>query len=449
MKYLLNKRDFEIISTNDKDEKLLFYTPNSQLFSIKDESIIKYLEFCKAEKKRHINSFMLKESYNLLNNIFKNSYQPSQDNEDYKEIIDTVILPISGKCNLKCSYCFASDNNNKFNFTSVNETEVKKIIDFLFITQNLKTLHISFFGGEPLLKIDIINYVIDYIKENFSDRNIKYSITTNGTILNKRVLDTIKKNNIPLLISLDGPKELNIHRKFSNGKNSFDKILKNISILRKNNVDVNLRATMTNDNLRILDTHIFFENLGIPFKIIYAHDSLNSDDIYSNFNDMISVIENEYRKLISYYLEFVRNNKKINCLSITDKLTKLLYRSKNYYACTGGRSLFSITSEGKLYTCEHLSGIEKFSVGNINTGINKDLVKSIQSTNVENIEDCSNCWLRYFCSGGCFANNISGTGDVRKPELNKCNLIKSEYRFIMILYNEINKINPSFFDIVQ
>lgn len=447
MNYFIEPKDFEIIDTNSNSKKLLFYTPNSQLFSIQDKNILNYLAYCKSNRSTKLEPTSFKKSYEILHDIFEKSPKSSKDNNDFKEEIDTVILPISGKCNLRCSYCFASDNNDKFNFSSISKEEAKDIIDYLLVKKNLKTIYISFFGGEPLLRLDIINFVIDYIKENFNDRDIKYSITTNGTILNGRILETIKNNNIPLLISLDGPKELNIHRKFSNGKNSFDKIIDNISVLKENNVDVNLRATMANDNLNIVETHKFFENLGMPFKIIYAHEALNSDYIYSNFNDKLNVIKEQYNELISYYLEFVKRGEKINCLSITDKLTKLLYRSKNHYACTGGRSLFSITSDGELYSCEHLSGLPEYSVGNIKNDIDKEKVKSIQSTNVESIEDCSVCWLRYFCSGGCFANNLSATNNVRKPEKSKCELIKSEYKFIMVLYNEINKISPIFFDI--
>lgn len=450
MKHLLKKKDFEVISTPHKD-RILFYTPKTQLYVLSDPDLREYIDICRNKTKPELSFLSSKEIFEIhdfLNVEIKKSLPSTILKKAPKTEIKSLILPVSGKCNLRCSYCFASENG-KFAFKNITTIESKRIIDFLFIHLNLKEIEITFFGGEPLLNFKTIAFVLNYIKENYPDRKIKYSITTNGTVLNNRLIELIKQNSISVLISIDGPKEITNHRIDSNGISSFDRTIKTINILKEEGIPIHLRATMANDFQKIVDVYDFFEKKEIPFKIIFAHDSENKNYTLANYKKCLKLIENQLNSLISYYVKLVDDNKKIYCDSITDKLKFLLYRTKNYHACTGGRSMFSITSTGEIYSCEHLAGFTKYSVGNIHNGINKNKLKNLRSINVENIEDCKQCWLRYFCAGGCFSNNLTSTSYLRKPDKNRCELIKVEHKFIIVLFYEINKRHPEFFKIPE
>jgi uncharacterized protein len=450
MKYLLNKKDFEVISTPNND-RILFYTPKTLLFALSDPDLREYIDICRNKAKQEssfLSSKEIFEIHNFLDFEFRKALPSTILKKAPKTEIKSLILPVSGKCNLRCSYCFASENG-KFAFRNITTFESKRIIDFLFIHLKLKEIEITFFGGEPFLNFKTIEFVLNYIKENYPDRKIRYSITTNGTVLNERLINLIKQHSISVLISIDGPKEITNHRIDINGMSSFDRTIKTINILKEEGIPIHLRATMSNDFQKFVEVYDFFEKKEIPFKIIFAHDSENKNYTLANYKKCLKLIENQLNSLILYYIKLIDDNRKIYCDSITDKLKFLLYRTKNYHACTGGRTMFSITSTGDIYSCEHLAGFTKYSVGNIQNGINTNRLKILRSINVENIEACKQCWLRYFCAGGCFSNNLTSTSYILRPDENRCELIKLEHKFIIALFYEINKRHPSFFTISE
>lgn len=450
MKNIIEKKDFEIIKiANSLD--LLFYTPNSQLFPLTNYSLKEYFYNCKNFNNHSENQyFNLKETnqiFEYLNLQFKKSLPPVEIVTP-KNKLNYLILPISGKCNLKCAYCFARIDNN-FLFDDITNNEAKQIVDYLFNDLNLEECTICFFGGEPFLNLKTMQFVVDYITDNFNERNVGYTVTTNGTILNKKIFEFIKNHNISVMISIDGPKDISVHRVYHDHQSSFDDTLRTITKLKANDIDVELRATVTNDNIQILRIYDFFENLQLPFDIIFAYDSENKGHSLSNYAKNLQSIENQLNDLKEYYINTLESGKKINCVSVLRKLNEVSIRRKSNFACLAGHSMFSITSDGEIYTCEHLAGIKKFSTGNIFSGINKSRIKELQSINVERIEDCKKCWLRYLCSGGCFSANISSTGSFKNPNKEKCELIKIEWKFILSLYYEINTKFPDYFKTYQ
>ena len=444
-KYFIKRKDFAII--NSLEEALLFYTPNSQLFSLSNSNLKEYFDICSGSKiidSSFLNPDTIAEIYTFLNNTFKGSLPPLKIQKPTKNKIHLLILPISAHCNLRCSYCFASEGG-KFAFDDLKSSKAVEVIDYLFQTQKLKNVEILFFGGEPFLNIDTMLFVINYITLKYKDKNVGYSVTTNGTIVNKRILKIIKQNKISVLVSIDGPKEYENHRIFPNGASSFDQTITTIRLLKENGVPLGLRATISNQNIRLVETYQFFESMGIPFNIVFAHNSENKNHGLSNYANSIELLKSQFKDLLRFYLNHIDNNQTINCLSITGKLKFLLFRTKNYHACSGGRSIFSITSDGELFTCEHLAGISKYSVGSIYSGIDKKKQATLQSVNVDRIEECKQCWVRYCCAGGCFAENVSTFGNTKQHDKSKCELIKLEYSFIFALYYEINKKYPNYF----
>lgn len=445
MKNLIEKNDFEIIEISD-NSKLIFYSPNTQLFPITDIELDEYFQICKGDKlaeESFLKDIDINNIYKFANKQFEESQQPIKVRKP-KNQINSIIFPISGTCNLKCDYCFARVDDN-FVFKSANNEEAKSIIDYLFLNQKLQECDICFFGGEPLLNFKTIKFVLDYIRENYYNKKIGFSITTNGTILNKKKINFIINNKIAVLVSIDGSEELNKHRIFKNGKNCFNRTFSNINKLKLKGINLQLRATITNDSLHIVEIHSFFERLEVPFNITFAYESENKNHILSKYSNNLQSIENQFKDLTNFYLNIINEGKDIYCMSLKDKLKVLYIRRKDSYACSGGHSLFSITSDGEIYSCEHLAGISKFSIGNISTAINKAKLKKLISTNVEKMDECKNCWLRYICCGGCFSSNISTTGVATRQEEGKCNLIKIEWKFVIKLYYSINKYYPDFF----
>jgi len=445
MEYLLKKNDFEVIKGFEND--LLFYSPNSQLFPLLDKSIIEYIKICSGEKSIEntvLKKNNIKEIYSFLNHKFNNNKKPVISNYINNEI-ESVILPIAGICNLECSYCFARVEGD-FSFSNISKNEVEKIIDSIFAKKKNNKLTITFFGGEPFLKFDIIQHTIHYIDKNYKDKEIYYTVTTNGTILTSKILSFIKKYKLAILVSIDGPKHVNIHRVYHSKKNSFDDVIKNILILKENNINIELRATLTNDTKDIVEVFSFFENLKIPFNIVFAYDSENKSHELSQHKDNLLHIKKQFEKLYTYYVDRIKKNKKIFAYSILSKLETIQFRVKKHYSCGGGHNFFSITNQGDIYSCEHLVGLEKYSSGNIHNDFSMEKFH-LKSVDVEKIDACDDCWAKYLCSGGCFSSNISSTGNYLKPELSRCELTKMEWKFILNLYYSIKKIAPNYFKV--
>jgi sulfatase maturation enzyme AslB (radical SAM superfamily) len=273
----MNANDFYILSYDLYDT--IFHIPSSHIISLKKGTNIYYFFRQLLLNEISLTSYEFLELEKLIINEF-DFIKQTNNNEEYLSQINlqSIILPISGHCNLRCSYCFAQTKGN-FGFNDIDVKKAKRIIDYAFSNNNSEfECNVYFFGGEPLLNIRTIEETIKYVKKNYPNRNVSFGITTNGIVLNKRILELIKGNNIKLLLSYDGPSEFGSHRTYVNGKCSDNKVLKNIDILRKEGVKFQLRATITSDCENIKNIHEYFESLNIPFAAILAYKSRNIDE---------------------------------------------------------------------------------------------------------------------------------------------------------------------------
>lgn len=368
--------------------------------------------------------------------------QKSRELELDKINLQSIILPISGHCNLRCSYCFAQNKGN-FGFKDINIPQAKKIIDYSFRNNNPEfDCHINFFGGEPLLNVSTMKAVIQYVKSEYSDRKVTFGITTNGTILNNKILNLIKENNIRLLLSYDGPLELGSHRTYINGKHTNSRVIKNIESLKKEGVKFQLRATIPSDCKSLKDIYEYFESLNIPFAAVLAYKSRNTHDTCI-FDKKLDFFEEQYRILLDFYINRIRYKHPINCYSITNDIHLIKDNGRREYSCGGGINLFAITDNGNIFSCEHLAFDEKYKIGNITDGIFNEKLNKMQPQNVNKITGCKNCWIRYLCGGGCFSekiltNHLSGT-----LSEDECKLKRFYWNFILNLYiaSEAEKMN--------
>jgi uncharacterized protein len=357
------------------------------------------------------------------------------DKETDKMSFNSIILPISAKCNLACPYCFAKSNKN-FNFASFTEDDIDKILNFLVLQQNNDEtpLNLIFFGGEPLLNKQIILYTIKTCKEKYPNKKVTYSITTNGTILDKNLIDIFKENNFAVLTSLDGPdNEFNL-RYFKNGKKSIYKVLENLQILKKNGLQPHIRATLLNTNPHICETFEFFEKLEIPFTIVFAYSSENKTHTYSEYNsEVLFKIKQQFEQLLKIYLEKLRNGNIIYNKALNDFCSTIRFRVIGKKPCSAGIDLFTIMANGDIFSCSHFMNNSEYKLGNIFTNF-APLPDYIVS-DIDNITECNSCWLKYLCKGGCFAQKLAeGISNRNAKPQNECELEKMLWTFYIKLY---------------
>jgi radical SAM protein with 4Fe4S-binding SPASM domain len=452
MAYKLYQEDIELIVISDKIT-LFFHAKSLQIYPLKDIELINFLQVFKengydgALKKYDHADFI--ELYEFV----CNKIEEAPKTINYGEIDTTqnnykaIVLPIAAKCNLNCPYCFAQTEKD-FHFDNFTEKDIERIANFLINKNPDETsiINLIFFGGEPLLNLPVIKFTINHFKEKYPQRRIAYSITTNGTIMNNEIIQLFKENNFAILLSLDGPdNEFNL-RKFKNGKSSVSKVIENINLLKQNNIEIEIRATLVSNNPYIMETYDFFEQLAIPFNIVFAYVSENktNTNLSSYDNRALQYIEIQFEKLLHYYVKKLENKEPIYNASLNQIVDVVRFRIIKNIVCGAGINYYTIMSNGDIFACAHLMNEPQYKMGNIESdAINKRLVAPVH---IENIKECKTCWAKYLCLGGCISQKISmGKSNDTSMNLNQCELEELKWRFLLKLYYHVTQLAPEYF----
>ncbi|ALO14131.1 Anaerobic sulfatase-maturating enzyme [Salinivirga cyanobacteriivorans] len=441
----------EIFLLEEGNSKVIFHPETLKIFNVnEDETWGKVRALQKKDYSKYSES-----DISILNSkieeVVKESPLSIKNKSTNRDLfhVSSVILPISGNCNLKCTYCFAHDEG-KIPFKSFSKNEAKSAIDKLMQDRSYDdSLNITFFGGEPFLNFEVLKFVVNYANSQYPKYKINFSATTNGTILTEEIITFLEQNKITLLVSLDGPQEINRHRKYKNGGDSYSTVASNIEKL-KNRVKFSLRITISNDNIKnTLRIYKYFEEAKVLFNVVFAYKSGNTSHQLADYtNEDINIIESQLNKVREYYLDKIINEQvdKIYCLSILSDIKTLRYRILSENHCGAGFGLFSITNDGSVFTCEHLVSYTKYSIGNIYGKINSKLKNDFRAENIENIDTCSDCWARNLCLGGCFAEKVlSGIKPNKKPSQDSCSLKLIYFKNVLLLFSKIIIGRPDFF----
>lgn len=312
-----------------------------------------------------------------------------------------VVLNVSNKCNLHCQYCYANHGNYGRQEATMNPEIIYRIIDDL-ITRGIRKIGIvSFFGGEPLINKDIITLGLNLFNKNFEVN--KYEVTTNGTLIDQKILETFKKYNVLLNISLDGPQDINDYLR---GKNTYIKIIEVIKNARKINYEnLVISCTFTNKHLEFgysfKDLEDFFNNLGIRYNISPVVTSIK--DLKLNLEDTQST--SDIKKEIINSIDAILENKKNYFITpyVHDILYPLINNTRSYTFCDELYTSLSLNYDynGDIYNCFRFWGNESFICKD-----NEIIVDDVRLINIkDNHSECKSCWARFFC-GVCIADII-------------------------------------------
>ncbi len=439
----------------DNTTTLFFHTDTLQIYPLKkDSEILSFLQRfqCNGEHIKGVDYAF--EDYERLYQFVcdKISTAPLSggvevSTEQY--FFDCVVLPIAAQCNLSCPYCFAYTDDG-FHFENYTEEYIIHTLDFLVKQKSdeQESINIVFFGGEPLLRLDIMKFTIQYAKQHYPTRKFAYSITTNGTILNEEIIDLLKTNNIAVLLSVDGPdNEFNL-RRYHNGTKSIGRVLDNIRKMKESGINIELRATMVNTNPYVLETFLFFEKLEIPFDVVFAYVSENQSHHYADYDkNTLQHIQSQLDDLLQYYVDLIRHKKTIYNSILTHFAKVFHYRFKQSIPCSAGHTYFTIMSNGNVYTCPHFMNDDKYIVGNINS---KDIIDSVRRKQlmpfpIEEVQDCKDCWAHNLCLGGCIGQKLSvNRSNTSSLGYESCQLQQIQWDFYLKLYYYIQTMAPEY-----
>jgi uncharacterized protein len=356
-----------------------------------------------------------KEELLFTEDIYK---QYITDFKKRKTVVKALCLHIAHDCNLACKYCFAEEGEYHGRRALMSLEVGKKALDFLIANSgNRRNLEVDFFGGEPLMNWEVVKELVRYgrSKEKEFDKNFRFTLTTNGVLLNDEVMEFVNKEMANVVLSLDGRKEVNDRmRPFRNGKGSYDLIVPKFQKLAdsRNQTNYYVRGTFTHDNLDFADDVIHFADLG--FKQMSIEPVVGDEnEKYAIKEEDLPKIMDEYDKLAKEFIKRKKEGRGFNFFHFMIDLEQGPCVAKRLSGCGSGTEYLAVTPWGDLYPCHQFVGQEEFLLGNVYEGIKKqEVCDEFKMCNVYAKEKCQKCFAKYYCSGGCAANSYKFHGSI-------------------------------------
>ena len=335
-----------------------------------------------------------------------------------KTVVKALCLHIAHDCNLACRYCFAEEGEYHGRRALMSFEVGKKALDFLIANSgNRRNLEVDFFGGEPLMNWDVVKQLVEYgrSKEEEYNKKFRFTLTTNGVLLNDEVMEFCNREMGNVVLSLDGRPEVNDKmRPFRNGKGSYELIVPKFQKFAdsRNQNNYYVRGTFTRENLDFSQDVIHFADLG--FKQMSIEPVVASpEEPYAIREEDLPKIMEEYDKLAVEYIKRQKEGRGFNFFHFMLDLNQGPCVAKRLSGCGSGTEYLAVTPWGDLYPCHQFVGEEKFLLGNVDDGItNTEVRDEFKLCNVYAKDKCRDCFARFYCSGGCAANSYNFHGSI-------------------------------------
>lgn len=378
--------------------------------------------------------------------LFKDdSFEPMAGKlkEKTSGVVKALCLHIAHTCNLNCSYCFASQGKYHGDRAVMSFEVGKRALDFLIENSGTRrNLEVDFFGGEPLMNFDVVKQLVEYARsiEKEKNKNFRFTLTTNGVLIDDDVIEFANKEMSNVVLSLDGRKE--VHDKFRvdyAGKGSWETIVPKFQKLVKarGGKDYYMRGTFTHDNPDFLEDIKTMLDLGFNELSMEPVVCAEGDPSELTKEDLPIVLK-QYEDLANLMIERREQGKPFTFYHYMIDLKGGPCIYKRISGCGSGTEYMAVTPWGDLYPCHQFVGEEKFKLGDIWHGVNnKPIQDEFMACNVYAREDCKDCWAKLYCSGGCAANAYHATGSVKGVYKYGCELFKKRMECAIMV--EISK----------
>lgn len=333
-------------------------------------------------------------------------------------VIKAMCLHIAHDCNLACKYCFAGEGEYCGDRSLMSFEVGKQAFDFLIANSGTrKNLEVDFFGGEPLMNFEVVKQLVAYAREQekIHNKNFRFTLTTNGVLLDEKVMDFANKEMYNVVLSLDGRKETNDRMRVSrNGKGSYDLIVPKFKemVKRRGDKEYYIRGTYTHYNTDFTKDILHMADLGFT-KLAMEPVVASPDAPYALKEEDLPILFDQYEKLATEMVRREKNGKGFTFFHYMIDLEGGPCIAKRIAGCGVGTEYVAVTPWGDLYPCHQFVGDENYLLGNVFDGITNEEVRSrFKMCNIYTRPQCNDCFARLYCSGGCSANSYHATGKI-------------------------------------
>ena len=333
-------------------------------------------------------------------------------------VIKALCLHIAHDCNLACTYCFAGKGEYHGTRQLMSLEVGKRALDLLVASsKGRRNLEVDFFGGEPLLNFDVVKELVKYGRqlEKEHDKKFRFTLTTNGMLLDDEVMEFVNSEMGNLVLSIDGRKEVHDRmRPRRGGQGSYDEILPKFikAANSRNQTNYYVRGTYTHFNTDFSEDVKHLAELGFEQISVEPVVAPPSEDYAITAEDLPTLLD-QYDILAKYLLDAKKKGKNINFFHFMIDLSGGPCVAKRLSGCGSGTEYLAVAPNGDLYPCHQFVGKDDFLMGNVYDGVtNTELRDKFKLCNVYSKKECKECFSKFYCSGGCAANSYNFTGDI-------------------------------------
>lgn len=345
-------------------------------------------------------------------------------------VVKALCLHVAHTCNLNCEYCFAAQGKYHGERALMSFEVGKRALDFLVENSGTRhNLEVDFFGGEPLMNFDVVKRLVEYARsiENEKGKHFRFTLTTNGMLIDDDVIDFANREMDNVVLSLDGRREVNDRfRKTAGGQGSFDVIVPKFQKFVKARGDKSyyMRGTFTHFNPDFTKDIQTMLDLGFN-ELSMEPVVCPPADAYALTEEDKQTVLKEYEKLADMMLEREKQGKPFTFYHYMLDLEGGPCIYKRISGCGSGTEYLAVTPTGELYPCHQFVGNKDYLMGDIWQGVTRtDTRDKFKRCNAYSRKECDDCWARLYCSGGCAANAYNATGDINGVYSYGCELFK-------------------------
>jgi uncharacterized protein len=371
--------------------------------------------------------------------------------------LNTVVLNVTNKCNLACTYCYEYGEDKivdtqygkapKF----MSEETAEESVEFLLAgSKGQEVAHLTFFGGETLLNFPVLQRTVAYARRRAAEegKRIDFSLTTNATLLRPEIIQWLAENDIGVTISIDGPKTVQDGlRVFHDGRGTYDVVLPRIKeLLRVHRTrPIGARVTLTQRHLDVVEIYRHLtEEIGF-WEVGLAPVTTQDHRDYSITAEGKDRMLAQFEELAAEWLECALRDEHHGFTNVTDTIEEIHKGVSKAYGCGAGLGLLGVATDGDVALCHRFAGSPEHTIGNVSEGIDRERQgRFLEDHHIAAKTDCHSCWARPICSGGCYHEAHVRYGDSSRPNLHYCNWVRSWTHTCLTIYGALAERNPAF-----